>query len=102
MDITSHGEGVSTTSQGFKEGETGHTPDPLKSRRTLLIAEDNEDTSLILRKWLETNGYDVVTTMDGWEAVQLVLHGHYDAILMDMSLPTMDGMSALRLIRAHG
>ncbi len=55
----------------------------------------------MLRKWLETDGYEVVTTTDGWEAVQLALHGNYDAVLIDMSLPTMDGMSALRLSRTH-
>ena len=55
----------------------------------------------MLRMWLETDGYEVFTTDSGWEAVQLVLHGRYDAVLMDMSLPTMDGMNALRLIRMH-
>lgn len=79
----------------------GHTPDPLERRRTLLIVEDNDDTTRMLRKWLETRGYEVAATDSGWEAVQMVLHGLYDAILMDMSLPGMDGMIAVRLIRTH-
>ena len=87
---------------GHSEGARGDRipPRPEKVQR-LLVAEDDQDTSEMLRKWLEADGYEVTSAASGWEAVQLALRGHHDAILMDMSLPAMDGMGAVRLIRAH-
>lgn len=101
MRVTSHETGGLTLPKGMKGAGSEQKPALRGKRRTLLVVEDNEDTSDILRMWLESGGYEVVTTDTGWEAVQLALRGHYDAILMDMSLPAMDGMSALRLIRSH-
>lgn len=101
MNITSQIKGVSARPRASDDSRPGRDHDPAEGPRRLLIVEDNEDTSQVLRMWLESGGYEVVTAGDGWDGVQSVLHNHYDAILMDMSLPTMDGMSALRLIRAH-
>ncbi len=101
MRVISHGTGGLALPQGLKGVGAGQTPEAQERRRTLLVAEDNEDTSHMLRKWLESDGYQITTTGDGWEAVQLALRHRYDAILMDMSLPTLDGMNALRLIRSH-
>lgn len=102
MGITSLETGGLTLPQGHERARAaGHAPAPPERRRTLLVVEDNEDLSLMLRTWLEAGGYEVTTAGDGWEAVQSALHNRYDAVLMDMSLPTMDGMAALRLIRAH-
>jgi len=70
-------------------------------RFNILLVEDNEDTRDMLRLWLETDGYRVMTAGSGWEAVQLALNGRYDLILMDMSLPVMDGITAVHIIRGH-
>lgn len=101
MRVTSYETGSLTFPQGLKGIGTRRKSEPREGRRTLLLVEDNEDTCDILRMWLESDGYEVVTAGDGWEAVQSVLHNRYDAILLDLSLPTMDGISALRLIRSH-
>lgn len=101
MGIISLDTGGLTLPQAFGKAQAARAADTSGGRRRLLVVEDNEDTSAMLRMWLETEGYEVVTAADGWEAVRLALHDHYDAILMDMSLPTMDGMSAVRLLRGH-
>ena len=101
MRVTSHETGGLVFPQGTEGARPERPTEPRGKRRTLLVVEDNEDTSDILRMWLESGGYEVVTAGTGWDAVQMALRGGYDAILMDMSLPTLDGMSALRLIRGH-
>jgi len=101
MDLISQGDGANAFRQGYVEDVEGRGPVTSESRGTLLVVEDNEDTADMLRMWLEMDGYEIVTAGTGWEGVQFALRGHYDAILMDMSLPLLDGMSALRLIRAH-
>lgn len=101
MSITTQKTGRGAHPRSPDEGAAGQARDAVEAPRRLLIVEDNEDTSHVLRMWLETGGYEIVTVGDGWDGVQSALHNRFDAILMDMSLPTMDGMSALRLIRAH-
>lgn len=85
----------------LKDNGAGAARDLDERRRTLLLVEDDEDTADVLRMWLEADGYEVATAASGWEAVGSALRGRFDAILMDMSLPMLDGMSALRLMRAH-
>jgi CheY-like chemotaxis protein len=101
MTTTSHDSGEHRDPEDVRDGRGDHLPDCPEKPRRLLVAEDDEDTSFVLRKWLEEDGYEVTIAGCGWEAVQLALRGGYDAILMDMSLPAMDGMSAVHLIRAH-
>lgn len=101
MDMLLQGAGSGIHPLELKDGGGGVARDLSERQRTLLVVEDDEDTSEVLRMWLETDGYEVVTAASGWEAVQLAVRGGYDAILMDMSLPMLDGMGALRLIRAH-
>jgi two-component system OmpR family response regulator len=98
--VTSHEIGGLSSPKALKGDGVDVKPRP-QGRRTLLVVEDDEDTSDILRMWLESEVYQIVTAGDGWEAVQMALRGRYDAILLDMSLPTLDGMSILRLIRGH-
>lgn len=101
MRITSLDTGALSFPEGLRAGAAARPAEPAAGRRRLLLVEDNEDTSDMLRKWLELDGYEVSTARSGWEAVQTALRRRYDAILMDMSLPTMDGMGAVRLIRSH-
>ena len=66
----------------------------------VLLVEDNEDNRDMLSRRLEMNGYDVVLAVDGEEGVQMSLSEAPDLILMDMSLPVMDGWEATRRIKA--
>lgn len=66
---------------------------------TVLIVEDTPDTRSIMRLMLEFAGYRVLEAENGIEAVEVALDERPDAILMDMSLPGIDGCQATRLIR---
>ena len=65
----------------------------------ILLVEDHEDTRLMLRRLLEHHGYAVAEAVDGRQAVEAARDGCPDLILMDLSLPGMDGLAATRLIR---
>jgi len=68
---------------------------------TVLIVEDAEDARYFMRLELEQLGYLVIEAEDGEKAVELALGEHPDIILMDLSLPVMDGLAATAMIRAH-
>jgi two-component system, cell cycle response regulator DivK len=68
---------------------------------TILIVEDTPDTRSIMRLMLELSGYRVLEAENGLEAVEVAREQRPDAILMDMSLPLMDGCQAARQIRAQ-
>jgi CheY-like chemotaxis protein len=65
---------------------------------TVLVAEDHADTRLMLRVLLEMRGYHVVEAGDGMEAVEAARRERPDIVLMDVSMPTLDGLSATRLM----
>ncbi|ARC87668.1 PAS domain S-box protein [Rhodovulum sp. MB263] len=67
----------------------------------ILIAEDNETNRLLLNDALEMCGHTVSTVENGAEAVTAVKEGDFDAIIMDMQMPVMDGMTAARVIQAE-
>lgn len=67
--------------------------------KTILLVEDTEDTRQVMKFALERKGYEVLEAVDGYEAVDVTLEKRPDLILMDMSLPLMDGLSATRIIR---
>ena len=55
----------------------------------------------MMRRLLEMAGYDVVEASDGQQAVEVTVQERPDLILMDLSLPKLDGLAATRLIRQH-
>lgn len=70
-----------------------------KEEVTLLLVEDTEDNRFMMRRLLEMTGYRVVEAMNGEEAVRLAELESPKLILMDLSLPVIDGLAATRLIR---
>jgi two-component system cell cycle response regulator DivK len=70
-----------------------------KNGKTVLVVEDSEDSRHMMRLLLETGGYNVIEASDGRQAVQAAEKECPDVILMDLSLPVIDGLSATRLIR---
>jgi CheY-like chemotaxis protein len=66
---------------------------------TVLLVEDTEDNRFMMRRLLEMTGYRVVEAMNGEEAVKLAQAELPQLILMDLSLPVIDGLAATRLIR---
>ena len=67
--------------------------------QTVLLVEDTEDNRFMMRRLLEMTGYRVVEAMNGEEAVKLAKTESPNLILMDLSLPVIDGLAATRLIR---
>lgn len=66
---------------------------------TVLLVEDTEDNRFMMRRLLEMSGYRVVEATNGDEAVKLAEAETPGLILMDLSLPVIDGLAATRLIR---
>ncbi len=66
----------------------------------ILIVEDNEMNLDMLSRRLVRKGYQVITAMDGAEGLQMANYEMPDLILMDMSLPGMDGWEATRHLKA--
>lgn len=65
----------------------------------VLLVEDFDDARFMMRLLLESAGYQVLEAKDGREAVELARQDQPDLILMDLSLPIIDGLSATQLIR---
>lgn len=67
--------------------------------KKVLIVEDNEDTRGFMKFLVESYGYQVVEAADGIEALERFKQQHPDIILMDVSLPFVDGLTAAKAIR---
>lgn len=67
----------------------------------MLLVEDVEDTRLFMRLELEGNGFIVLEAEDGRKAVELAAKEMPDVILMDLTLPLMDGFAAAKEIRKN-
>lgn len=72
-----------------------------KAPGTILIAEDNEDGLEMLKTLLELKGYRVLEARDGLEAVKIALHQRPDLILLDLQLPSLNGLEVTRQIRQN-
>ena len=66
----------------------------------ILLVEDNEMNRDMLSRRLVRNGFEVVMAADGGEGVAMAASEQPDLILMDMSLPVMDGWEATRRVKA--
>ena len=67
----------------------------------ILIVEDNMDTYELVRFILEKNGFETFLAMNGRDGVNAVNKQHPDLIIMDLSMPEMDGWTAMRLIKGE-
>ncbi|MDT4895423.1 MAG: hypothetical protein QOH25_500 [Acidobacteriota bacterium] len=68
---------------------------------TVMVVEDFEDNRFMMRRLLEMSGYRVLEAINGEEAVELAHRERPQLILMDLSLPQLDGLAATRRIRQH-
>lgn len=71
------------------------------SKGRILIVEDNMDTYELVRFILEKNGYDTFLAMNGRDGVNAAKKQSPDLIIMDLSMPEMDGWTAIRLIKEN-
>jgi len=95
------GDGVpaeSAPSKGFWRASSWSTLPAAGSMR-ILVAEDNEVNQLLIESLLNLLGHKPVTVANGLLALERAANGGWDAILMDMQMPELDGIAATRAIR---
>lgn len=68
----------------------------------ILLAEDEPQLSRVLTAAMQQAGYEVDAVMNGQEAVKYSEENSYDVIILDIMMPVMDGITALKKIRARG
>ena len=66
---------------------------------TILLVEDSEDNRFMMKRLLEMSGYEVAEASNGEQAINMARLMQPDLILMDLSLPRVDGLAATRQIR---
>src|SRR5688572_8487465 len=72
------------------------------SRVRILVVEDEERLASVLAKGLGEHGYAVDTAHDGEDGLQLALIEPYDLVILDLMLPTTDGLAVCRELRKRG
>ena len=71
----------------------------MNHRKTVLLVEDNGDIRFLLRTALELDGYRVVEAANGREGVERACRERPDLVLMDLTMPLVDGLTATRQLR---
>src|SRR5438067_8459414 len=69
--------------------------------RDILVVDDDPDVREMLRLALANEGHSVAVAADGAQALDLLRHGHYRVLLLDLVLPRQDGLSVLHALRAE-
>ena len=73
---------------------------PVRGARVLVV-DDSSTNLLVAKNYLHKMGLEAETADNGQAAVDLAQNGSYDAVLMDLQMPGMDGYAAARMIREH-
>ena len=68
--------------------------------KKILIVDDDRDFVEVMKDWFGTEGYNIVTAYDGEECIAQARKEKPGLIIMDISMPKMDGYSAVKLIKA--
>ena len=67
----------------------------------ILVAEDNPANRELLRERLEARGYSVTEACNGQEALEMIAQSRPDLLLLDISMPVLDGFATVRKIREN-
>ena len=74
---------------------------PEEGRLHVLVADDHATNRMVVELILGSSGVEVTSVEDGMKAVDQFKSHQFDAVIMDVQMPVMDGLSAIRAIRAH-
>ncbi len=69
-------------------------------RKRILVIEDNEMNRELVSDILDMHSYDVLMAKDGEEGIRIAMEQKPDLILMDIQLPKMDGLQAIKILKA--
>lgn len=69
--------------------------------KTILVVDDNEDSRELVRKILKKEGYQIIEAVDGEDAIAKAIAYRPDLILMDISIPKIDGYEATRRLKSR-
>jgi DNA-binding response OmpR family regulator len=70
--------------------------------KSILVIEDDLAMAQVLRQGLEQDNYSVILAHNGWKGLELAQRGDSDAIVLDVMLPSLDGIGLARQLRADG
>jgi len=68
---------------------------------TILIVEDEKNLRMLYQEELEDRGHKVLCAPDGLEGIEIAEQHHVDLVIMDISMPRMDGLEAMHKILSH-
>jgi len=74
---------------------------PVPLAPSILVAEDDPETRRMFSRTLEEVGYFVAGAANGREAWESILDRHFDLLIMDISMPVMDGIELIQLAKAE-
>jgi CheY-like chemotaxis protein len=73
----------------------------MENKKKILLVDDEPNFVELIRHRLQVNGYEVVAAADGKEALDILKEEKFDAVLLDILMPQMDGLTTLKLLRKH-
>jgi len=71
----------------------------MSEKKNILIIDDEEDIRIILKAFLENEGYNVYEAKNGFEGIEIAKEKDIDLILLDIMMPQMDGFETLKKLR---
>ncbi|KKM11602.1 histidine kinase [Clostridiales bacterium PH28_bin88] len=71
----------------------------MNPKASILVADDEEDFRYLVRKWLEDKGYWVTGVASGTEALAAIQENEYDAAVLDIKMPGLDGVQLLKRVK---